>query len=87
MEYAGSIDPVHYRTTPEEAPPMNMNKWDAWEAYARDEQCRVLDQCPDCDGHGDHGVDEDGRLYACYACCTTGKYFPATAAQPLRAAA
>lgn len=28
--------------------------------------------CPQCDGEGNHGEDEEGFLYTCYACHGTG---------------
>jgi hypothetical protein len=28
--------------------------------------------CPSCDGQGGHGLDEEGKLYACYCCGCTG---------------
>lgn len=30
--------------------------------------------CPSCCGCGDHGDDEEGRLYVCFGCGGTGKY-------------
>jgi hypothetical protein len=29
--------------------------------------------CDHCDGFGDHGLDEDGKLYICYGCGGTGR--------------
>jgi late competence protein required for DNA uptake (superfamily II DNA/RNA helicase) len=29
--------------------------------------------CHRCGGYGDNGTDDDGRLYACYCCGTTGR--------------
>lgn len=47
-----------------------------YEEYCRDEQCSTLDVCPNCDGWGDHGFEEEtGFILYCYACCGTGKYY------------
>lgn len=48
-----------------------MNNIDAeqTEAYHRENNI-----CPSCGGFGDHGCDEDGLLYVCYACSGTGLY-------------
>lgn len=51
-----------------------------WEDYCEDEQDRALDRCPSCGGYGDHGYDDEYRLFVCYACCGTGKYYPVTEA-------
>ena len=29
--------------------------------------------CPQCDGEGNHGKDDEGFMYLCYACHGTGK--------------
>lgn len=29
-------------------------------------------ECPSCDGYGDHGTDEEGRVYSCFSCGCTG---------------
>lgn len=48
---------------------------DVYEEYCRDEQCLALDECPSCNGWGDHGFEEEtGRMHYCYACCGTGRY-------------
>ena len=46
-----------------------------WEEYCDDEQSRALNFCPCCGGWGNHGYDDEERLYTCYTCCGTGKYF------------
>lgn len=48
----------------------------AYEEYCLDEQYSILDECPSCNGWGDHGFEEEtGRMHYCYACCGTGKYY------------
>ena len=41
---------------------------------ATEEYYAAQNICPSCGGFGDHGLDEDGRLYVCYGCGGTGKY-------------
>jgi hypothetical protein len=31
------------------------------------------DYCESCGGFGDHGLDEEDKIYICYACGGTGK--------------
>ena len=33
-----------------------------------------INMCPTCDGHGDHGCDDEGLPYICYGCGGTGNW-------------
>ena len=49
----------------------------AYEVYCEDEQYAALNLCPACDGYGYDGIEEDsGRMFSCYACGETGRYYP-----------
>lgn len=46
-----------------------------------------LEDCPRCGGTGDHGLDEDGRVYTCYCCGMSGRVaLGTTAAEELETA-
>jgi hypothetical protein len=50
---------------------------ESWEEWVMLTQAEAADTCMRCGGWGDHGFEEEtGRLYTCYACCGTGKYYP-----------
>lgn len=49
--------------------------YQAYEAYCADQQYQILDICDSCHGYGDHGLDDEGKVYVCYACGGDGKYF------------
>jgi hypothetical protein len=34
---------------------------------------KTPDYCESCGGFGDHGLDEEDKIYICYACGGTGK--------------
>lgn len=59
---------------------MQIFDFQAYEAYCSDQQYRELNICNSCGGYGDHGYDDEGRAYLCYACCGDGKYFDKSAA-------
>lgn len=66
---------------------MNMtNHADVWNEYSEmlfvesvEEFYRFNNECPSCGGCGDHGTDEEGRMYVCYGCGGTGKYHSSAA--------
>jgi hypothetical protein len=45
------------------------------EFEAREAYYEALNRCPRCCGCGDHGIDECGERYICYACNGTGNYY------------
>lgn len=46
----------------------------AYEEYAEMLKQEKEDMfCTSCDGFGDHGFDEEGKIYVCYGCGGTGK--------------
>lgn len=43
---------------------------------ARDLDYADRNECPSCDGYGDHGFEEEtGFRHVCYGCYGSGKYF------------
>jgi DnaJ-class molecular chaperone len=64
---------------------MNMNEWLEYAAMkadeARDAMYMALNICSSCDGHGDHGIEEEtGCQFVCYGCGGTGRYHNEVAA-------
>ena len=56
----------------------DINNWLEYAQMRQEESMlayyKHINLCPTCDGHGNHGVDEEGLPYVCYSCGGTGNW-------------